>query len=1073
MRRLLIVVCVLSMFFIDLNQVHGKANTLKENFSNVVLFAQFSGENQEEDKAFFKDEKNTQEIIKIYNGTHGRSFQQYMKSISYDQFHVHNIFPQYDGTSINSYTLSLTANQTKNKYADALIISELLNNIPDIQNQVVDYDGDGYIDNLTIILRGNPDYDEKDYPTLVSHKSDYTGNEIWSNKKVHHYNMINTCRLMEDSSAAKAGVVAHEFLHTLGYPDLYRKGGGDLPVYIWDIMAQSNMHIQYPLAYMRMHFSHWIDIKTIKQSQSLVLDSQDNAQGNQAYILKSPLSDSEFFVVEFRKFPGYEISEDSLDRCILNSGVIVYRINTRVEALSNYYGKTGVYVFRPQVGQNGYSENMNVTAMNAYLSKESGRTSIGSSCMSDTLEDGALSFSDGSNSGIVISNVSSSSGNQMTLDVSIPSKQDFDLWEDTQYLDKDFQNYEYSNSTLADYQNHPYMMVYKNYKYTLYKYDNTWQQVASPINEGLVLSSSLFVHKDKLYFAYLNRRLQFVLKQYNETSKSWITSVTKDIQGYEMDVKSDDKAIYIAYTTGSKAHFATIENNQFKDIETFYSQGSCGQSHIVVGNNKVYMSIIDMSKNVHVYQYHHKKVSQISQNLLQGNSYDMITIGDKLYVALTDDDLRIYCYDGKWNEGKQLLKGNINAQLMENQGNIYVATYPTVDSGKTTVYEFDESNQTLIQEGESPANQVLDLSCLCINQECYVSYHYDNAPIIVKKKKLNNEFLSLRITPPLKTVYYQGDIIDESGLRVEAVYKNGEKVLNKNQYAISQFQTQKIGTFKAIVSFGNQKVSFNYQVKAKPIINIPIINLKLDKTTLTINKDSSTTLKATITPANATNKALTWTSSNNKVVTVNNGVIKGIRVGTATITVKTVNGKTATCKVTVQAVKPKVTKISILKTKTNVKNVTYTGKTLKPKVTVKYGKKTLKNGIDYTLNYKNNKNIGKATITIKGKGSYMGSKIINFYIVPKKVTISSVKPGKKQLTVKYKKVTGASGYQIAYSTSKSKGFKYITVNSKTASKVIKKLKSKKNYYVKVRAYKMIGKKKYYGSYSSIKSVKVK
>ena len=38
------------------------------------------------------------------------------------------------------------------------------------------------------------------------------------------------------------------------------------------------------------------------------------------------------------------------------------------------------------------------------------------------------------------------------------------------------------------------------------------------------------------------------------------------------------------------------------------------------------------------------------------------------------------------------------------------------------------------------------------------------------------------------------------GLRVEAVYKNGEKVLNKNQYAISQFQTQKIGTFKAIVS---------------------------------------------------------------------------------------------------------------------------------------------------------------------------------------------------------------------------------------------------------------------------------
>ncbi len=156
-----------------------------------------------------------------------------------------------------------------------------------------------------------------------------------------------------------------------------------------------------------------------------------------------------------------------------------------------------------------------------------------------------------------------------------------------------------------------------------------------------------------------------------------------------------------------------------------------------------------------------------------------------------------------------------------------------------------------------------------------------------------------------------------------------------------------------------------------------------------------------------------------------------------------------------------------------ISNKAYSGKTLKPKITIKNGKKVLKNGKDYTLSYKNNKNTGKATITIKGKGNYTGTKKINFYIVPKKVLISSVKPGKKQFTVKYKKVTGASGYQIAYSTSKSKGFKYITVNAKTASKVIKKLKSKKNYFIKVRAYKTVGKKKYYGSYSNIKSVKVK
>ena len=151
----------------------------------------------------------------------------------------------------------------------------------------------------------------------------------------------------------------------------------------------------------------------------------------------------------------------------------------------------------------------------------------------------------------------------------------------------------------------------------------------------------------------------------------------------------------------------------------------------------------------------------------------------------------------------------------------------------------------------------------------------------------------------------------------------------------------------------------------------------------------------------------------------------------------------------------------------------YTGKQIKPNITVKSGKTTLKKNIDYTVSYKNNIKTGKATVKITGKGNYTGSITKTFYIVPKAPTGLKLTTRKKNIKVSYKKSTGASGYQIAYSTSKSKGFKYITVNSKTASKVIKKLKSKKKYYVKVRAYKTVGKKKYYGSYTSIKSIKVK
>lgn len=152
-------------------------------------------------------------------------------------------------------------------------------------------------------------------------------------------------------------------------------------------------------------------------------------------------------------------------------------------------------------------------------------------------------------------------------------------------------------------------------------------------------------------------------------------------------------------------------------------------------------------------------------------------------------------------------------------------------------------------------------------------------------------------------------------------------------------------------------------------------------------------------------------------------------------------------------------------------NKTYTGKQIKYAPTVKYGSKTLKNGTDYTLSYGKNKSTGKATVKIIGKGNYSGSITKTFYIVPKTPTSLKVISGKKTAKVSYKKSTGASGYQIAYSTKKISGYQYVTTPS--LSKTISKLTSKKMYYIKIRAYKIVGKTKYYGSYSSIKSIKVK
>jgi hypothetical protein len=182
-------------------------------------------------------------------------------------------------------------------------------------------------------------------------------------------------------------------------------------------------------------------------------------------------------------------------------------------------------------------------------------------------------------------------------------------------------------------------------------------------------------------------------------------------------------------------------------------------------------------------------------------------------------------------------------------------------------------------------------------------------------------------------------------------------------------------------------------------------------------------------------------------------------------------GKTTKTNYTAKLIAMSKTKVSGVKS-----TYAYTGKAIAPTVTVKYGSTKLVKGTDYTVSYKNNKKTGKATITVKGKGKYSGTVTKTFIIVPKKATVTSAKSAKtKTVTVKWKKDTQASGYQLVYSTnSKFKSSKTVNIaKNSTVSKTLTKLTKGKTYYIKVRSYKTISGKKYYGAYSAVKSVKCK
>lgn len=231
-----------------------------------------------------------------------------------------------------------------------------------------------------------------------------------------------------------------------------------------------------------------------------------------------------------------------------------------------------------------------------------------------------------------------------------------------------------------------------------------------------------------------------------------------------------------------------------------------------------------------------------------------------------------------------------------------------------------------------------------------------------------------------------------------------------------------------------------------------------------------------------------WKSNKPGIVAVNSsGEIKALSAGLANITCEIGNrtlyyivyvsstplptpAPTATPKPT----PPSSQKISIAKaTVGSIKTQVYNGKIKKPAPVVSYNGKRLTASKDYVVQYWTNRYPGRAKCAIKGKGKYNGVKYVYFYISPQKQTIKSLVSSKSKTAIlKFKKVHGQNGVQICYATNKSfKSAKYSTTTSTT--KTISKLKSKKKYYFKIRAYKTVRGKKVYGPYSSVKSIKIK
>lgn len=159
----------------------------------------------------------------------------------------------------------------------------------------------------------------------------------------------------------------------------------------------------------------------------------------------------------------------------------------------------------------------------------------------------------------------------------------------------------------------------------------------------------------------------------------------------------------------------------------------------------------------------------------------------------------------------------------------------------------------------------------------------------------------------------------------------------------------------------------------------------------------------------------------------------------------------------------------------SIATCSFDGKVKTPSVTVKLGSTALRNGIDYVVSYSNNKNVGKATVVITGKGLYAGTITRTFVINPAKQEIQKLTAKSKGFYIDYAAKGHATGYEIQYAanSSFSGAKKTVITNNKTDKVTVSKLSGNKKYYVRVRTYTTVNGIKYYGAWSAVKTVTTK
>lgn len=431
------------LFATDVNADEEQASNLYDtniedaNCHQLVLVVRFAGDTTGDGDTGLNAVSTGSSITNwqsVYTSLNGQplsryaspSLYSYLKEVSAGRCRIQSIVPQMsdDGKTVAYLTLP----GSRDSYVAHSSVVEGAVNAFNARYPEADLSGlidndEGHISNVLVIPETGDVVPEVG-TTLWPRQGDYPG-ELWVGARgkaarVGSYTIVDTTHVLH------TGTIVHEAIHAFGAKDLYRAATVQLSnhaVGMWDIMAMnSGSRLMRPL-FITLQDCGWAEIEEVEPGTHTL--NAPSTSGRSAVKFKSPYSDSEYFVAEFRSantdignLSALDTAYDGFTYTIGGTGLIVYRVNPAAKDAGNKGDKDYVYLFRPNEtvvgGVRGDGEG---DLKHAQLSA-AGTSSLGSLDLADSLGEGAITLSNGANSGLMVRVVSNDDAS-LTFELSV------------------------------------------------------------------------------------------------------------------------------------------------------------------------------------------------------------------------------------------------------------------------------------------------------------------------------------------------------------------------------------------------------------------------------------------------------------------------------------------------------------------------------------------------------------------------------------------------------------------------------------------------------------------------------